>query len=201
MSVVCIRQAKKPTKNAALQKFATLQFAGKEFAKLLMIVKSANFGGLNRKGLCHMPIKTGALTDQEQAFVDALANSGDAAYAFKAAGYKGARNLSYVMKRPAIQKAIVDAQQARLVNEALPAAVSCIIEIIRNPKAPAAARVQAAKLTFDRVLPQHLDGSGKEPHEMTPEELAAAIDKLESIAAGKARAIEPPEPQQSGIFG
>jgi phage terminase small subunit len=155
---------------------------------------------VNVKGIYIMPIKTGALTAQEEAFVAALASSGDPVYAFKAAGYKGRRNLAAVLKRPAVQAAVIAAQQARLVNEALPAAVSCILEIIRNPKAPAAARVQAAKLTFDRVLPQHSDGSGKEPHEMTPEELAAAIDKLESIAAGKARTIEPPPASEPGVF-
>jgi phage terminase small subunit len=147
-----------------------------------------------------MPIKSGALTPQELKFVETLASSGDPAYAFKAAGYKGARNLSVVMKRPAIQAAVIESQRTRLVNEALPAAVACILEIIRNPKAPAAARVQAAKLTFDRVLPAHSDGSTKEPHEMTPEELAQAIDKLESIAAGKARQIEPPSDTSGGIF-
>ena len=147
-----------------------------------------------------MPRKNGELTPQEQTFVDAVASTGDTAYALKTAGYKGARNASQVLKREPIQRAIVATQQARLVNEALPAAVSCILEIIRNPKAPAAARVQAAKLTFDRVLPAHSDGSAKEPHEMTPEELAQAIDKLESIAAGKARQIEPPSDTAPGVF-
>ena len=150
-----------------------------------------------------MPIKTGALTAQEERFVAALADTGDPAYAFRAAGYKGARNLSVVLKRPAIQAAVIQAQQARLVNEALPAAVATILEIMRNPRAPAAARVQAAKLTFDRVLPTQADAGGKEPHEMSPEELAAAIDKLESIAAGKARMVEAPDPgqdPQAGVF-
>ena len=147
-----------------------------------------------------MPRQNGELTVQEQSFVDAIATTGDVAYALKAAGYKGARNASQVLKRDAIQRAIVQTQQMRLVNEALPAAVACILEIIRNPKAPAAARVQAAKLTFDRVLPAHADGSTKEPHEMTPEELAQAIDKLESIAAGKARQIEPQSDPDTGVF-
>jgi phage terminase small subunit len=147
-----------------------------------------------------MPIKSGALTAQEQAFVEALASSGDPALAFKAAGYKGARNLAAVMKRPLIQKAVIETQQMRLVNEALPAAVSVVLEIMRNPKAPAAARVQAAKLTFDRVLPSHAEAGAKEPHEMTPEELASAIDKLESIAAGKARPMQEIEGPEPGVF-
>ena len=151
-----------------------------------------------------MPIKSGSLTPQETAFVEALAASGDPGLAFKAAGYRGKQNLPSLMKRPGIQAAVIETQRARLVNEALPCAVATILEIMRNPKAPAAARVQAAKLTFDRVLPSHADPGGKEPHEMTPEELAAAIDKLESIAAGKARAIEAPaeaEPEPPvGVF-
>jgi phage terminase small subunit len=152
------------------------------------------------KGIHKMIRKPGTLTPQEQAFVDAMAATGDPGYSLKKAGYKGERNASQVLKREAVQRAIIETQQARLVNDALPAAVSCIIEIIRNPKAPAAARVQAAKLTFDRVLPAHNDGTAKEPHEMTPEELAAAIDKLESIAAGKARPVAEIAPPPAGVF-
>jgi hypothetical protein len=146
------------------------------------------------------PRREGQLTPQEQVFVDAVADTGDVQYALQKAKYKGARNASQVLRRDAVQAAVIQAQQARLVNEALPAAVACIIDIIRNPKAPAAARVQAAKLTFDRVLPSQAEAGAKEPHEMTPEELAAAIDKLESIAAGKARSIEPPEAPAAGVF-
>jgi hypothetical protein len=170
-------------------------------ARLPKIMRRVNvMASLHEQG-SRMPRRNGELTVQEQAFVEAVATTGDPAYALKKAGYKGDRNAAQVLKREAVQRAIIETQQLRLVNEALPAAVTCILEIIRNPKAPAAARVQAAKLTFDRVLPSHAEAGAKEPHEMTPEELAAAIDKLESIAAGKARAIDPPESDPpAGVF-
>jgi phage terminase small subunit len=146
-----------------------------------------------------MPLKNGAFTPKERKFLDTYAATGSRELAEKKAGYASTMGWQ-VLQREDVQREIVARQVAILTSEALPAAVATVLEIMRNPKAPAAARVQAAKLTFDRVLPHHADGSGKEPHEMTPEELASAIDKLESIAAGKARAIEPPEQPAGGIF-
>lgn len=146
-----------------------------------------------------MPLKNGAFTPKERKFLDAYAATGSRELAEKKAGY--APTMAWqVLQREDVQREIVARQVAIMTSEALPVAVATILEIMRNPKAPAAARVQAAKLTFDRVLPSQGDTGGKEPHEMTPEELAAAIDKLESIAAGKARAIEPPEAPAGGIF-
>lgn len=142
-----------------------------------------------------MPLKNGNLTPKERKFLQAYAETQNRDFAERKAGY--APGLGWqVLSREDVQREIVARQVAILTNEALPAAVATILEIMRNPKAPAAARVQAAKLTFDRVLPSQADAGGKEPHEMSPEELAAAIDKLESIAAGKARMVEAPGPGQ-----
>lgn len=146
-----------------------------------------------------MPLKSGSFTPKEQVFLECYTETGSRELAERKAKFRPGSGYA-VLKREEVQREIVARQVAILASEALPAAVATILEIMRNPKAPAAARVQAAKLTFDRVLPQHSDGTGKEPHEMTPEELAAAIDKLESIAAGKARAIEPPNDPEPGVF-
>ena len=136
-----------------------------------------------------MPLKSGALTPRERKFMEAYAETGCREVAERRAKYRPGQGWG-VLQRDEIQREIVARQVAILTSEALPCAVATILEIMRNPKAPAAARVQAAKLTFDRVMPSHAEAGAKEPHEMTPEELAAAIDKLESVAAGKARAIE-----------
>ena len=154
---------------------------------------------MRKSGLDKMPLKSGAFTPKEDAFLLAYLDTGSRQEAERKAKLRPGSGYA-VLKRDEVQREIVARQVAILTSEALPAAVATVLEIMRNPKAPAAARVQAAKLTFDRVLPHHADGSGKEPHEMTPEELASAIDKLESIAAGKARAIEPPEQPAGGIF-
>jgi phage terminase small subunit len=146
-----------------------------------------------------MPLKNGAFTPKERKFLDTYAATGSRELAEKKAGYAATMGWQ-VLQRDDVQREIVARQVAILTSEALPVAVSTVLEIMRNPKAPAAARVQAAKLTFDRVLPAHSDGTAKEPHEMTPEELAAAIDKLESIAAGKARPVEQIEAPPAGVF-
>ena len=151
------------------------------------------------------PRRGGELTQQEQRFVQAMADTGDPAYALKKAGYKGERNASQVLRRPAVQQAIVETQAARLVHEILPLATQAHVNLLSNPKTPASAQVAAVKLAYDRAFPDHQDAAGKEPHEMTPDELAeaisrsvAAIEKMETIAAGKARVIEAkPDP---GVF-
>ncbi len=59
-----------------------------------------------------------------------------------------------------------------------------------DEKAPAGARVQASKVVLDRTLGQQDDGERKEPHEMTPAEIADAIGKLEAMAAERAKPID-----------
>lgn len=145
-----------------------------------------------------MPTKTGALTLQERRFVEAYSKHGDRQRAEKAAGY--APNGGYVvLARPEIQKRILAEQTARLTSDALPLAVSTLIEIMQNPKAPAAARVQASKVVLDRAMPQGEGQAGKELHEMTPEELAQAIAMLESVASSAARDVSP-SPDPGGVF-
>jgi hypothetical protein len=146
-----------------------------------------------------MPLKSGRFTSKEELFLQAYAETGNREVAEKRAKLAPAQGWKVLQREP-IQREIVARQVAILTSEALPAAVSVVLEIMRNPKAPAAARVQAAKLTFDRVLPSHAEAGAKEPHEMTPEELASAIDKLESIAAGKAKPMQEIEGPKPGVF-
>jgi hypothetical protein len=146
-----------------------------------------------------MPLKNGNLTPKERIFLQAYAETGSREVAERKARYSPGVGWQ-VLQREDVQREIVARQVAILTSEALPAAVSVVLEIMRNPKAPAAARVQAAKLTFDRVLPSHAEAGAKEPHEMTPEELASAIDKLESIAAGKAKPMQEIEGPEPGVF-
>lgn len=142
--------------------------------------------------------REGHLTPQERKFVEALASTGNRQFALKAAGYKGENNAAQVANRPQVQAAIIATQVARLTDEALPLAVQTVVSVMKNEKAPAAARIQAAREVFNRVLPSEKGPEGKEPHEMTPEELAAAIDRLESAAAAKARPAAPAKPSLSG---
>jgi hypothetical protein len=139
-----------------------------------------------------MAEKSRRLTPQERTFVERVAATGDATYSARAAGYaQPQRDAWRAMQRPEVQAEIVRAEMARLTNEALPAAVGCLISIVSNGSAPAGARVQAAKVIIDRTLGDANAGNGKEPHEMTGEELARAIAELERIAADRAKDVSP----------
>lgn len=147
-----------------------------------------------------MPRKSGKITPQETAFARAYAATADRALSGVAARYSrpleaADRNLA----KPAVLAEIAREQTARLFNEALPAAVNCLVEIITNSKAPAGARVQASKIVMDRTLGEDAAGQSKEPHEMTAEEIAKRIDELERVASARAKPIEPAP--EGGVFG
>ena len=141
-----------------------------------------------------MPTKSGDLTKGEQAFLAAFVATGDRVKAEKAAGYTPNHGYA-VLARPEIQARYTEQVLASMRTEAAPLAVRTLIEIMGSAKAPAAARVQAAKVVLDRALPQEGGGSAKELHEMTPDELSAAIQTLEAQAASMAKPV--PDP---GIF-
>lgn len=138
-----------------------------------------------------MSEKTGVLSRQERLFAKAYAESGNRKEAAEKAGYKGAAMAACrQLAKPHVLAEIARVQQERLAVVVLPLAVNCVQEILTNTKAPAGARIQAAKLVFDRTLGAQDALGGKEPHEMTGSELADAIAKLEAMAASKARPIE-----------
>lgn len=152
-----------------------------------------------------MPRKKGGLTRQEKVFAETIAGTGDKHYAAAKAGYsQPAVGAHRALARPIVHAEIARIQTDRLFNELLPAAINCLAEIIASPKAPAGARVQAAKLVMDRTLGGDDARQGKEPHEMTGEELANAIDQLERIAAERAKPVQPVavenHSQEGGVF-
>ena len=119
----------------------------------------------------------GGLTRGELAFSEAYVRLGDREAAEKAAGIAPLSGYK-VLKRPEVQREIVAMQTARLTAEALPIAVQTLINVMQSDKAPAAARVAAAKVVLDRTLGANGEGLTKEIHELTPDELAQAINKL-----------------------
>lgn len=152
-----------------------------------------------------MPRKDGRLTPQERVFSRAVAETQSPQFAAHKAGYRGVSAPANVMARPAVQAEIARIQTERLFSEALPLAVNAVVSILQSETAPAGSRVQAAKLVFDRTLGTDEAGKRKEPHEMSPEELAAAIAELKRLAADRAKpmleaeAIE--EEPEEDVFG
>lgn len=150
-----------------------------------------------------MPDQKGRFTPQERAFAEAYAATEDRAYSAAKAGLvQPATAASKMLARETVQAEIARIQVERLFNEALPAAVDCLVSIIRSDKAPAGARVQAAKVVMDRTLGATDAANGKAPHEMSGEELARAIAELERVASDRAKPVNaaPVEPVQPDIM-
>lgn len=150
-----------------------------------------------------MPRKNGRLTRQETAIASAFAETGSQKAAASLTGMSQP-GASLALQRPSVQAEILRVQQERLTNDLLPLAVRCVEEILTNAKAPAGARIQAAKLVFDRTLGVQGALGDKEPHEMSGSELADAIAKLEAMAADRARPIDAEvldDAPGQGIFG
>ena len=138
-----------------------------------------------------MPVKSGTFTPKEQRFVEVFARTGDRKEAERRAGYRP--NGGYqVLARPEILARITAEQEARLVHDLLPLSVDVVEEILRNTKAPASARLTAAKMVQDRAWPERKAEDGRDDHEKSAAELAAEITRLEGIAAEKARDVSSP---------
>lgn len=160
-----------------------------------------------------MPLKNGKMTPPEKAFTKVYAATGDATYSAQKAGYSSPQpRSSEMLQKPAIQAEILRLQTERLFNEILPLAIQAHVEILTDPKTPAGARTQAVKLAYDRTFGASDAANGKEPHEMTPAELARALAEaklkaaaLESVKADRARPIVDVEPiddsEDEGILG
>jgi len=146
-----------------------------------------------------MPLKNGHLTALERGVAREMAATGSALHtaAKLRASETGVRQA---IARPAVQAEIARQHQEMLFTELLPLAVAAHKRILSDPRSPAGAVVQAVKLAYDRTLGADEANRTKEPHEMTPEELATAIGTLERVAAERAKPVQQLEPEKD-IFG
>jgi len=146
-----------------------------------------------------MPRKNGHLTAMERGVAAQMAATGDATYTAAKLGMSGP-GVYKAIARPAVQAEIARQHQEMLFTELLPLAVAAHKRILSDPRSPAGAVVQAVKLAYDRTLGADEANRTKEPHEMTPEELATAIGTLERVAAERAKPVSQLEPEED-IFG
>lgn len=147
-----------------------------------------------------MPDKKGRPTRGELVFAEAFARTDDRKYAGEKAGFAHPEAAaSKLLQRPAVVADIHRQQVARLENVILPLALDVHESMLRNEKTPAGARAALVKLAYDRAWGSEGDGGGKEPHEMTSEEIGETLAKLRREAAERARPVidataEPPAP-------
>lgn len=141
-----------------------------------------------------MPTKSGRLTSQERRFARDMAITGDGARAAAAAGYaQPSRDAGRNMAKPLVAAEVARIAEETLFTDILPLALAAHKQLLTDPATPAGARVQAVKLAYDRTLGLSVDLAGKEPHEMTAEEIARAIGQLEAVAAARAKPVDQAE--------
>lgn len=138
-------------------------------------------------GVAKVPIKGGRHTLQEERFIDIMAR-GDIgpAEAAKLAAYKSSGAASKLMERPAVQAAIREREAAIVVNELLPLANRVLKTALTSDAVPWGAKMKAVDIVHKRAFAGD-DAGSKAPSEMSPDELAAALDKLKSELADRAR--------------
>lgn len=121
-----------------------------------------------------------------------MAISGDKHSALRRAGYSPhIQTADKMMRKAHIMAEVRRQEELRLNLECLPAAISLLQRALTDDTFPANSRVAAAKIVMDRTIGKEDAAAGKEPHEMTAEELQRAIEQLEREAGNRAKVINP----------
>jgi len=151
-----------------------------------------------------MPVKGGKLTPRERAIAKHYAASGDKTLAAKKAGYAVPHVAGHeVLARPAVAAEAQRISLARLQNEVLPLAIERHLKLLTDKQTAGPALTKAIELAYKYGLSGDAAGANKQPHEMTGEELAQAIDALKRAAADRAKPIidaAPVEIEQASVF-
>lgn len=137
-----------------------------------------------------MPLKSGRMTPKEKRFAKAYADTSDALYSARVAGYASPEtHAQAIAERPEVMAQAREIQKRRITNEILPLAVAAHIRLLTDKNTPAGAVVQAVKLAYDRAFGEVADGESKAPHELTGDELARQIERLRQEAAARAQPV------------
>lgn len=119
-----------------------------------------------------------------------MAATGDATYSARQAGYAHPQPRgSELLAKPKMQAEIRAQQLARLHNDLLPLAINTLQTALTDAVVPWGSKMVAAKIVLDRVYAPGEAGAGKDPAEMTGDELQAAIDRLRREASERAKPI------------
>ena len=141
----------------------------------------------------------------EKAFSNKMASSGDAVYAAEKAGYAHPRQAaSKNMQNVDVQNDIRRQSLKKLNEGILPLAVDEHERLLRDKLVPAGAKATLIKLAYDRTLGANDDGSQKEPHEMTSEEIDRRLAALRAEAANRSKPViehEPAKAPDLGVMG
>lgn len=142
-----------------------------------------------------MPRKNGKLTAHETVVAQAMAETGNKRFAMHAAGMTKA-GVNMALQRPAVQAEIVKEQTRILYQEILPLAVGRLKRILEDDKIRPADHNQAIKIALSHTLGGAGGSDARDPHEMSADELAKALNEaklraaaLESVKADRAKPV------------
>ena len=142
-------------------------------------------------------IATKSLTEMQQSFVNAVVFEGkNLTQAAAAAGYSTPKQSGFLLSRnPKIISFLRQERQKFYQTDLAGLAAATLKDIMKDPDAPAAARVSAARsaleLAGDLNKHQGSDLSGRSLAELTPDELAGLIDRWEGERATIAKDVTP----------
>lgn len=125
-------------------------------------------------------VRVDALTEKQQAVVDALMAGMEVRDAMTLAGYAESVNPAQVVGSRAVQRAIEASCDAKLRGELRAKALKTMEELL-SASTPAATRFQAAKFIAEQTRPA--DGDDKPLSEMTPDELEAVVRRCQAVIA------------------
>lgn len=137
------------------------------------------------------------MTDREDDFVMHFVQYGDAIKAAEAAGYAQAGVQGRAIARRPRVAAAIRIETTRRMQHMAPVALTVLDKIMRDEKAPAGARVDAAKTILDRANyvsdPKRSDRSDeiKPLAEYSMQELEDLVQRLEAQRGSEARDVTP----------
>lgn len=136
-----------------------------------------------------LEVATSGLTPLEANLVSSFLDTGNVSEASRRAGYAHVQSAYEAMKRPHVQKALRDAQVRLLEGEGGTMAIKTVLELMR-PGNPPNVRLGAAQTALKAAgLADRADsGQQKALTDMSADELAAFITKLDGVIGEKADA-------------
>jgi len=142
-------------------------------------------------------IATQSLTEMQQRFVNSIVFDGkNLTQAATAAGYATPRQTGFLLSRnPKVISFLRQERQRFYQTDLAGLAAATLKQVMKDPDAPAAARVSAARsaleLAGDLGRKDGADMNGRSLAELTPDELGGLIDRWEGERAAIAKDVTP----------
>jgi hypothetical protein len=139
-----------------------------------------------------LKLSTAGLTDKQAQFLQAYIQHGDVQRASITAGYSTPQTGYGVLRTPNVQKALHDMRSRLIATEGATLAYQTLLDLLK-PTNPGNVRLGAAKYLMDAAGHGAKPDSAREKslQDMTADELAATIAKLDQALADRADGAKP----------